>query len=223
MNNDTRLVNDISVMSNNTRILSSLSASESPAYLSDKTIFSCISPDQTNTGDNKNQLRQIVNGLNDQQKKILEDEYKETEKKMDQVIIALKKRLSAALRQGEFDSDSTFPAERVTIDIVNKYSFQTLGIIMQDIYITQNDAPNILVGLCKCLMRYDASDVFPWGQTMLIGLLTHENDLVIAAAAELVDNFADRSLLSVLMNTKVSTPWLASYVQSVIDYLEGSD
>lgn len=105
-------------------------------------------------------------------------------------------------------------------NIEHEYSFETMGTVLQTIYVGYNDQPKMLVGICKALCRYDLSEVMPWGPTMLAGLLNNKSELVKEYAIELVENWADIRLLPLLKNLEISTKWLKAYLQDVINYIE---
>lgn len=66
------------------------------------------------------------------------------------------------------------------------------------------------------LERFDASEVSPWGQSIVIGLVNHKSDLVKERVISLIENWGDTSLLTVLKNIDISSTWMREYVNGVI-------
>ena len=145
------------------------------------------------------------------------------DKQRTQLVLELKQQLFYALRRSDTDSDGVSPAEQLVINIAQKHSFRILGEVAQGMYLQYNDSPSILTGLCECLERFDGEEVMPWGPTMLMGLLGHKNESVKEAAAILVENWAEISLLPALRNIEIHSDWLKAYIESVIKGLEGRE
>lgn len=122
----------------------------------------------------------------------------------------------------EFTHDAEYFAvfEHHVCNIEHEYSFTTMGTVLQSIYVKYNDQPKMLVGICRVLCRYDLQEVMPWGPTMLSGLLNNKSELVKEYAIELVDNWADVSMLPLLKSLDISSKWLRAYLQDVIKSLE---
>lgn len=121
-----------------------------------------------------------------------------------------------------FSHDDTFFAnvEHSICNIERTYSFETLGTVLQNIYVKYNDHPKYLAGICKALCRYDLEEVMPWGPTMLSGLLNNKSELVKEYAIELVENWSDVRMLPLLKNIEINSKWLKEYLQDVIKNLE---
>ena len=62
--------------------------------------------------------------------------------------------------------------------------------------------------------------MYPWGQSIVIGLINHRSSNVKERVISLIDNWGDRSLLPALKNIEISSTWMREYVDSVIAYLE---
>jgi hypothetical protein len=137
-----------------------------------------------------------------------------------QTIIVLEQKLISALKQFEFDGDEVSYAESVAIEITQNYPLRFLGDVSQRIYLKYNDDPRILIGLCRCLERFDESEVMPWGLTMLMGLVNHKDDSIKEVAVMLIENWATVSLLPALRNIEVKHDWLRAYIDDVIMCLD---
>lgn len=77
-----------------------------------------------------------------------------------------------------------------------------------------------MCGLCKCLISFDYDEVFPWGQSILVGLLNHRNETVKEYAVSLLDNWKRIELVDLLKNLEIKSNWLSEYVVSVIRAIE---
>ncbi len=132
----------------------------------------------------------------------------------------LKKELISELKIFHTEDEDISSAERKIMEIVKTYSFSVLGDIIQSIYLEYNDYPYVLAGICKSLCRYDLEQVYPWGPTMLGGLLLHKSDIVKEYTVELIENWEDVKILPLLRNLECSTAWLKKYISNVVEYLE---
>lgn len=148
---------------------------------------------------------------------------KQQDRQRAQLVLELKQKLFYALKRNSAEGDGVSPAEQLVINIAQEHSFRILGEVAQEMYLQYNDYPNILTGLCECLERFDGEEVMPWGPIMLMGLLCHKNESVKEAAAILVENWAEISLLPALRNIEVHSDWLKAYIESVIKGLEGRE
>lgn len=137
------------------------------------------------------------------------------------VIDDLVSELVTDLKRFSHDEEYFVILEHHVCNIEHEYSFETMGTVLQNIYVKYNDHPKMLVGICKALCRYDLAEVMPWGPTMLSGLLNNKSELVKEYAIELVENWADVSMLPLLKNLEISSKWLHNYLQDVISNLEG--
>lgn len=137
------------------------------------------------------------------------------------VIDDLVTELVSDLKRYSHDEEYFVVLEHHICNIEHEYSFETMGTVLQTIYVKYNDHPKMLVGICKALCRYDLSEVMPWGPTMLSGLLNNRSELVKEYAIELVENWADVSMLPLLKGLEISSKWLYDYLQDVINCLEG--
>ena len=137
------------------------------------------------------------------------------------VINSLVNQLTTDLLLYSDDEENFLNVEHRVCEIEHKYSFVTMGAVLQTIYVNYNDKPKMLVGICKSLCRYDLREVMPWGPTMLAGLLNNKSEIVKEHAIELVENWSDTSMLPLLKNLEVSSKWLKDYIQDVINNLEG--
>ncbi len=138
-----------------------------------------------------------------------------------QRLASLTTELVTYLKYFSVDDSEMSVAERKILEIEEKYSFQVLGEILQRIYVDYFDCPQMLAGICKGLARFDAQEVYPWGQTMLTGLLGHKDEMVLEYAVTLVENWADASLLGILRGVNCQSQWLREYVGDIVEYLEG--
>lgn len=145
---------------------------------------------------------------------------KKEQEKLDELVSKLTEELTVELRFFSMDDSELTAAERKIINIEEKYSFRVLGEVLQNIYLSCNDYPNILAGICKSLGRFDLEEVRPWGPTMLAGLLNHKSIVVKEYAVALVENWSDVSLLPFLRNIETKAEWLEAYINDVVTYLE---
>lgn len=146
---------------------------------------------------------------------------KKEQERYNNVIDDLVSELVTDLKYFAHDEECFIVLEHHICNIEHKYSFETMGTVLQNIYVKFNDQPKMLVGICRSLCRYDLAEVMPWGPTMLSGLLNNRSELVKEYAIELVENWADTSMLPLLKNLEISSRWLSDYLQEVIKNLEG--
>lgn len=149
-------------------------------------------------------------------KKVLDekDQYKQiAEEKTKEMLLTLK--------YTSLEDDDSYRAEQMAMKIENEFSLELLGTVLQNIYIKYNDYINILVGICKILSKYEYNEVMPWGPTMLTGLLSHKNEIVKEYAVEVVDNWSNIEMVSVLKNLDCSSKWLQDYICDVVNSVEG--
>lgn len=139
----------------------------------------------------------------------------------DVVVREIENILTPALSFFAYDDDSIVSAWAIIDGWNGKYSFDVLGEAFQRIYFSQADHPNILCGLCKCLMSFEMEEMFPWGASILLNLLNHTNESVKEYAVMLLENWKDKSLCSALRNMNCASDWLKDYVSNVLADLEG--
>ena len=145
--------------------------------------------------------------------------YARQEKEVKKTIRELKNELIQELLYFSDDEEVT-TAEKKILEIAKSYSFNILGEVVQSIFVDYNDYPQVLAGICKSLCRYSFEETYPWGQTMLSGLLAHKNDMVKEYAVELIENWDDVRLLPILRNFQASTAWLELYISNAVKFLE---
>ncbi len=128
--------------------------------------------------------------------------------------------LVSKLRYFSYD-DESMDAIWMTYDsILEKISIEYLGEVLQGIFLSHNDYPNILCGICRLLTSLELDEVYPWGPMILVGLLNHKNETVKEYSVILLDNWKDKSLIPVLRNIDCHSSWLQAYVQDVLLSLE---
>lgn len=154
------------------------------------------------------------------EERIIEEAVLAQQIKRDELVARLTKRMINSLKYFADENDDLSSAERLMLEIDAKYSTRILGEVLQNIYIQCNDYPNMLVGICKGIARFELEEVMPWGPTMLVGLLVHKNETVKEYAVSVVENWADVTLLPVLKNLDCASEWLKEYIQDVVNYLE---
>lgn len=148
---------------------------------------------------------------------------KKAQEEIKQLVNKLTLELVVELKYFSMDDSEISSAERKILDIEETYSFRILGEVLQSIYITYIDYPNMLAGICKGLQRFDLDEVLPWGPMILSCLLMHKNEVVKEYAVSLVENWSSVTLLPILRNLECSSLWLQEYISDVIKYLEGYD
>jgi len=129
-------------------------------------------------------------------------------------------QLRDALRKYAFDDETMEPAWHFLDSIVDTYPPDYFGESFQRIYILNNSEINCMCGLCKCLISFDYDEVFPWGQSILVGLLNHRNETVKEYAVSLLDNWKRTELVDLLKNLEIKSNWMREYVVSVIRAIE---
>ena len=148
---------------------------------------------------------------------------KREQEKLNSLIRSLTEELVIELRFFSLDDNEFTSAERKILNVEEQYGFRVLGEVLQNIYLSCNDYPNMLAGICKGLGRFDLQEVRPWGPTMLAGLLNHKSEVVKEYAVALVENWSDASLLPFLRNIETKSSWLEAYISDVVSYLEEYD
>lgn len=149
-----------------------------------------------------------------------EDFFINKSEQIQKAISRYKKQLRVYLQNFDYSPENLSLAEKKISEVVNTFSFEILGNILQSISMENYDKPNILCGICHSLERFDLDDVYPWGTTLMLSILLHKDENVKAYAISTIDNWADRSLLSVLKNIDCSSDWLKGYIEDVISVLE---
>lgn len=129
-------------------------------------------------------------------------------------------QLREALRKYAFDDETMEPAWHFLDSIVDVYPPDYFGESFQGIFILNNSEINCMCGLCKCLISFDFDEVFPWGQSILVGLLNHRNETVKEYAVSLLDNWKRTELVDLLKNLEIKSNWMREYVVSVIRAIE---
>lgn len=147
------------------------------------------------------------------------DELKNKEREYDQLVKKIEKKLTKALKEYSLESETLSQAEEAVCEVADKYPLRLLGEVLTGIYISCYDQQNVIAGICSSLERFDASEVSPWGQSIVIGLVNHKSDLVKERVISLIENWGDTSLLTVLMNLDIASTWMREYVDGVIAYL----
>lgn len=158
--------------------------------------------------------------VSEEEKAQLSDELKNKEREYDQLVKLIEKKLTKALKEYSLESETLSQAEEVVCEVAVKYPLRLLGDVLTGIYIKCYDQQNVIAGICSSLERFDASEVSPWGQSIVIGLVNHKSDLVKERVISLIENWGDTSLLTVLKNIDISSTWMREYVNGVIAYLE---
>lgn len=150
----------------------------------------------------------------------MSDELKNKEEQYDRFIYTIEQQLTLILKNYSLESEILSQAEEYICTIAERYSLRVLGEVLTRIYITNYGNQNVIAGICSGLEHFDANDVFPWGQGIIIGLINHKSELVKERVISVIDNWGDTSLLQVLKNIDISSTWMKEYVRGVIKYLE---
>lgn len=160
------------------------------------------------------------NSCSSQERESLIESAEYFKKKRAHVIDGITDRLREALRQYAFDDDTMEPTWQYIDSYFDVYPPDYFGESFQRIYLLNNGEINCMCGLCKCLIGFDYEEVFPWGQTILAGLLLHRNETVKEYAVNLLDNWKRKELVDLLKNLEIKSSWLSEYVDSVIQSIE---
>lgn len=139
----------------------------------------------------------------------------------DEAVKEIENILIPTLSSFAYDDDSIAPTWAILDGWDGKYSFDILGEAFQCIYFAQAENPNILCGLCKCLMSFELEEMFPWGASILLCMLNHANEAVKEYAVMLLENWKDKTLYPALRNMDCASDWLKDYVSKVLADLEG--
>lgn len=161
-----------------------------------------------------------IKTVSEDEKTRLSDDLNSKEREYDQLVKLIENKLTKALKEYSIESETLSQAEEVVCEIADKYSMRLLGEALTEIYINCYDQQNVIAGICSSLERFDASEVSPWGQSIVIGLVNHNSNLVKERVISLIENWGDTSLLTVLKNIDISSTWMREYVNEVIAYLE---
>ena len=160
------------------------------------------------------------NSISPQEKESLIESADYLKKKRAREIQDITDQLREALRKYAFDDDTMEPTWYLLDSIIDVYPADYFGESFQSIYIRNNSEINCMCGLCKCLISFDYDEVFPWGQSILVGLLNHRNETVKEYAVSLLDNWKRIELVDLLKNLEIKSNWLSEYVVSVIRAIE---
>lgn len=145
--------------------------------------------------------------------------YEQEQKEL--LLERISNEIVARLQFFTYDDESIEPVWTVCDRIIDETSLDILGTALQGIYLSHNDCPNILCGICKYLTTYDLDEVTPWGPLILIGLLNHKDETVKEYAVLLLDNWKDKKLIPVLRNLDCQATWLQAYIKDVLLSLGG--
>lgn len=144
------------------------------------------------------------------------DEVKEKNQQQEDLANIIEKNLLSSLMNYSLENETLSEAEKMISEIARKYSFSFLGEIITKIYVNNYDLQNVISGICAGLERFDSSEVFPWGQSIVIGLINHKSTIVKERVISLIDNWNDSSLLPALKSMNVSSLWMRNYINEVI-------
>ena len=158
--------------------------------------------------------------VSDEEKTQFTDEIISKERQYDQLMAQVEKRITMALKEYSLESETLSQAEEAICETAEKYSMRFLGDVLTGIYTNCYDQPSVIAGICSSLERFDAKEVSPWGQSIIIGLINHKNDIVKERVISVIDNWGDVSLLPALRNIEISSIWMKEYIDGVIRYLE---
>ena len=161
-----------------------------------------------------------VKPISEEEKAQFSDEVKSKEREYDQLVKLIEKKLTKALKEYSLESETLSQAEEMVCEVADRYPLRLLGEVLTGIYINCYDQQNVIAGICSSLERFDATEISPWGQSIVIGLVNHKSDLVKERVISLIENWGDTSLLTVLKNIDISSTWMREYVNGVIAYLE---
>lgn len=161
-----------------------------------------------------------VKPASEEEKAQFSDEVKNKEQEYDQLVKQIEKKLTKVLKEYSLESETLSQAEEMVCEVVDKYPLRLLGEALTAIYISCYDQQNVIAGICSSLERFDATEVSPWGQSIVIGLVNHKSDLVKERVISLIENWGDVSLLPALSNIDISSKWMREYVNGVTAYLE---
>lgn len=211
------------VVNNSNSILRAPGHGSTPKHnaitIEERTISSNTSPEMFDRNSSTPTLP--MKPVSDEKRGLLFDEVKNIEQKYDQLIKQLEKKLTKSLKDYSLESETLSQAEETVCEVADKYPLRLLGEALTDIYINYYDQQNVIAGICSSLEHFDSTEVSPWGQSIVIGLVNHKSDIVKERVISLIENWGDSSLLAALKNIDISSKWMRAYVNEVISYLEG--
>lgn len=150
----------------------------------------------------------------------LPEELVSKEQQYKQTVSKIESKLLLALKDFSIESEKMSYAESLIYEYSKQYTLRLVGEALTDIYIKCYDQPKVIAGICSSLERFDASEVSPWGQSIVIGLVNHNNDYVKERVISLIENWGDSSLLPALKSIDIKSKWMQEYVDDVVEYLE---
>jgi len=155
-----------------------------------------------------------------EEKMQLADELSNGKKEYDQLIKKLENDLIISLESFAIESEAQSKAEEMICGIANEFSMRVLGEVITGVYIKCYHNQKAIAGICYSLERYDSQEVYPWGQSIVLGLVNHKSEIVKERVISLIENWGDISLVLALKNMDISSTWMEKYVNNVITYLE---
>lgn len=195
---------------------------------SEKSDLSFISKSNNNSDISYNQNEEnktstpqsIINSNAVEDKQRILFEYYNKKKEYENKKETITKQLIIYLKDFSLENDSFSIAEKEIYNITKDYSFGFLGEILSNIYLDYYENVNVISGICHSLERFDANEIRPWAQSIIIGLINHKSDIVKERVISLIENLEDKSLLSALKNIEIKSEWMKEYIGNVISYLE---
>ena len=137
------------------------------------------------------------------------------------LLSKLETELYYALKDFSIEYEVLSKAEIMIYDIADKYTMATLGNVLTGLHIKYYKMPRIIVGICYSLEHFDAKDVYPWGQGLILSLINHPSVQVKERVISLIENWGDKTLLLPLKNIEIASDWMREYVHNVVSSLEG--
>lgn len=91
---------------------------------------------------------------------------------------------------------------------------------LNEIFISHFDNEIVLIGLLRIIGRFDESIIFPQGQTIALGVLSHSNDEIKELGIRAFEKWCSAESLSILKKLNLNSSWLQDYVNEVITDIE---
>lgn len=115
---------------------------------------------------------------------------------------------------------STIEIEKIFNTISLNYGQINMLSLVQDIYIEKFDDVATIIGLCRVLREYEVRELGSYGFSIMIGLLHHLNEDVIAEIVTTMENWGEIEKYShILRSMNFSCKWLKEYIANILNEL----
>ena len=91
---------------------------------------------------------------------------------------------------------------------------------LNQIYIDFFSENSILMAVLRIVSRFDYHEIEPQGQTMMLGVLSHEDEEIIETVVRSFESWNSKESIKYLKKIQIRDKWLESYKNDVIDDIE---